>query len=136
MSLRTDLIELAAAYADVPADQVVALHADTDRVVIEWAEFPPRGEGGGLRHHTVRLPLDASPRGGELSPTPLFWDTVNEQGLQPAGPVLGPRYPKGTPEYERYAADLRAELALYAARQPPYNDAPPTTTEDTPLKDC
>lgn len=31
------------------------------------------------------------------------------------------KYPPGTPEYEAYAADLRAELAKFAAHEPPYD---------------
>lgn len=36
-------------------------------------------------------------------------------------PDLEPRYPKGTPEYAAYAAQLRAELAKFANHEPPYN---------------
>lgn len=31
------------------------------------------------------------------------------------------KYPPGTPEYEAYAAQLRAELAKFAAGEPPYD---------------
>ena len=34
-----------------------------------------------------------------------------------------PRYPIGTPEYDQYAADLRAELGKFAAQEPPYDPA-------------
>lgn len=30
------------------------------------------------------------------------------------------KYPPGTPEYEAYVAELRAELAKFAAGEPPY----------------
>jgi len=35
-----------------------------------------------------------------------------------------PRYPEGTPEYERFAEALRAELKLFAAGEPPYDFEP------------
>lgn len=31
------------------------------------------------------------------------------------------KYPPGTPEYDAYAAELRAELAKFAAGEPPYD---------------
>lgn len=31
------------------------------------------------------------------------------------------KYPPGSPEYEAYAAELRAELAKFAAGEPPYD---------------
>lgn len=36
------------------------------------------------------------------------------------GGMLEPRYPAGTSEYERYAAELRAELRKFAAGEEPY----------------
>ena len=32
-----------------------------------------------------------------------------------------PRYPAGTPEYDAYAVELRAELGKFARREPPYD---------------
>lgn len=42
--------------------------------------------------------------------------------------AIAPRFPKGTPEYDAYAAELRAELAKFAAGEPPYNKLPDGTT--------
>lgn len=35
---------------------------------------------------------------------------------------MEPKFPEGTPEYEEYARNLRAELAKFAARIPPYDE--------------
>jgi hypothetical protein len=32
-----------------------------------------------------------------------------------------PRYPQGTPEYDAYLAELRVELAKFAAHEAPYD---------------
>jgi hypothetical protein len=36
------------------------------------------------------------------------------------------RFPEGTPEYDEYRAKLRAELAKFAAQEPPYDTCPKT----------
>ena len=39
-----------------------------------------------------------------------------------------PRFPQGTPEYDAYAAELRAELAKFVAQEPPYDKLPDGST--------
>lgn len=75
MTLRTDLLELATAYTGIPGDQMTSIAADVDGVTVEWREFPPRGVSWPEPHrHSVRIPLDASPRGAELT-TPTVYAT-------------------------------------------------------------
>jgi hypothetical protein len=50
---------------------------------------------------------------------------------------LQPKYPEGTPEYERYAAELRAELVKFAKGEPPYDACPRCVfSETTGLRSC
>lgn len=42
----------------------------------------------------------------------------------PPDPELTPRFPKGTPEYEAYKAELKAELGKWSRREPPYERDP------------
>jgi len=46
--------------------------------------------------------------------------------------MQGPKYPPGTPEYEAYAAELRAELAKFASGAAPYEYPVTQTTRITP----
>lgn len=45
--------------------------------------------------------------------------------------TIEPKYPKGTPEYDAYAAELAVELAKFAAGEAPYT-YPTSTPEMTP----
>lgn len=59
--------------------------------------------------------LNAPPAGKPCG----FMGMMNEAYL-PLAPT-DVKYPKGTPEYEKYASDLSNELASFAAGEPPYN---------------
>lgn len=47
------------------------------------------------------------------------WVAMNHLRVVRKG-TPGPRFPKGTPEYTKYAKDLRVELQKYVAGEPPY----------------
>ena len=44
-----------------------------------------------------------------------------------------PQFPQGTPEYEAFAANLRAELAKFVAREAPYDTDDLTTIGFVPV---
>lgn len=43
---------------------------------------------------------------------------------------LGPKYPAGTPEYDAYATELRAELEKWIKDEPPYGCVVELATDD------
>lgn len=46
---------------------------------------------------------------------------VMDSSNRELGPLIEPRYPIGTPEYDAYAEELRAELRKWSAGEPPYD---------------
>jgi len=58
------------------------------------------------------------PRCAGGNPCPVHVPLLHEQ---PAGIRPAPEYPEGTPEYDAYAAELRAELDKWRRGDPPYS---------------
>lgn len=83
---------------DGPED--VARFQVGEQVPLSW------GAGPKITDYALHLVSEQQRREAEARPDPSD---------------LKPRFPEGTPEYEAYAAQLRAELAKFAAGEPPYD---------------
>lgn len=59
-----------------------------------------------------------------VQPTPHDYSDRTSPDLittVPGASTLEPRFPKGTPEYEAYATELREELRKWSNHEPPYD---------------